>query len=307
VNNPNQPDTDTLIKLLEIVLKNNTFQFDGKVYHQLQGKAMGTCLAPAYANIFMGKLEHKILSQAPLRPLYYRRFIDDIVVIWPHSMPELLEFIELMNNFHPTIKFTHEISITKVTFLDVNIFKGPHFNTSLKLDTETHFKPTNHHLFVQASSHHPASTGKSVVIGELKRYLRTNSRPDKFYSLKSKHKVNLRKRGYSLRFIKRHINKLNYSDRISELYSTQKRGEKRNVLPFVTRFTPSATKVMHVLKKHWPAITQLRRFQNVDLPRPMLAFKRNRNLRSYLVKAKLPSLDSTPTPLMPLDYPLNWD
>ena len=44
MSNPEQPDTDTLIKLLEIILKNNTFEFDGKVYHQLQGTAMGASL-----------------------------------------------------------------------------------------------------------------------------------------------------------------------------------------------------------------------------------------------------------------------
>ena len=48
---PDQPDTNTLIILLEIVLKNNTFEFNNKCYIQLQGTAMGTRLAPAYANI----------------------------------------------------------------------------------------------------------------------------------------------------------------------------------------------------------------------------------------------------------------
>ena len=80
-NNPDQLDTNTLINLLEIVLKNNTFQFNGKSYIQLQGTAMGTKLAPAYANIFMGKLEHTILSSAPLKPSYYRRYIDDVLIL----------------------------------------------------------------------------------------------------------------------------------------------------------------------------------------------------------------------------------
>ena len=64
--NPSQPNTTVLGCLLEIVLKNNCFEFDGTYYKQLQGTAMGTKLAPAYANIFMGYLEHNILSQAPL-------------------------------------------------------------------------------------------------------------------------------------------------------------------------------------------------------------------------------------------------
>ena len=34
--NPNQPNTETLIKLLEIGLRYNTFEFDGKCYIQLR-------------------------------------------------------------------------------------------------------------------------------------------------------------------------------------------------------------------------------------------------------------------------------
>ena len=45
--NPEQPDISILICLLEIV--QNTFEFDNKFYKKLQGTAMGTKLAPAYA------------------------------------------------------------------------------------------------------------------------------------------------------------------------------------------------------------------------------------------------------------------
>ena len=48
---PDRPNPSVLACLLEIVLKNNIIEFDGKVYKQLQGTAMGTKLAPAYANI----------------------------------------------------------------------------------------------------------------------------------------------------------------------------------------------------------------------------------------------------------------
>ena len=39
--NPEQPSVEILMQLLEIVLKNNTFEFNGRVYKQLQGSAMG--------------------------------------------------------------------------------------------------------------------------------------------------------------------------------------------------------------------------------------------------------------------------
>ena len=131
-----RPDPSVLSCLLEVVLKNNIFEFDGKVFKQLQGTAMGTKLAPAYANIFMGSLENSILSPAPLRPSYYRRFIDDIFILWPHSEADLKIFLLHMNSFHPSIKFTSEFDTNRITFLDVNVYKGPNFLSTKKLDIE---------------------------------------------------------------------------------------------------------------------------------------------------------------------------
>ena len=50
------PPTDCLITMLTMVLKKN-FTFNGDHYIQINGTAMGTKMAPSYANIFMGKLE----------------------------------------------------------------------------------------------------------------------------------------------------------------------------------------------------------------------------------------------------------
>ena len=44
--NPQQPPAEILAKLLEIVLKNNTFEFNNQCFKQLYGTAMGTKLAP---------------------------------------------------------------------------------------------------------------------------------------------------------------------------------------------------------------------------------------------------------------------
>jgi len=59
----------------------NMFEFNNTCYQQLQGSALGSRLSPAYANIFMGKLEKEFLSQVTLKPLYYKRYIDDLLVL----------------------------------------------------------------------------------------------------------------------------------------------------------------------------------------------------------------------------------
>lgn len=64
--------------LIDFVLKHNHFEFNDRHYLQTNGTAMGTKMAPTYANIFMSELEGQILQNTENKPLFYCRYIDDI-------------------------------------------------------------------------------------------------------------------------------------------------------------------------------------------------------------------------------------
>ena len=49
--------TNFLREILSLILKENSFQFNGKDYLQTHGTAMGTKMAVAFANIFMTSIE----------------------------------------------------------------------------------------------------------------------------------------------------------------------------------------------------------------------------------------------------------
>ena len=53
----------------------------------------------------------------------------------------------------------------------INIYKGPNFISSEKLDVETYIKSTNYQAYVHAKSFHPVRVSKGVALGEMKRYL----------------------------------------------------------------------------------------------------------------------------------------
>ena len=101
---------------------------------------MGTKMAVAFANIFMGEIEKKILNESVHKPLPSKRYIDDIISLWYSS--KHVEIIEKANKHHPTIKSTAEISCTDATFLDTTLCKGQRFYKESVLDMRTHFKPT---------------------------------------------------------------------------------------------------------------------------------------------------------------------
>ena len=74
---------------------------------------MGTKAAVAFANIFMAEIETEILRQSKHKPLEWIRYIDDIACLWVTTKDEVLQFFQKENQFHPTIKFTAEISETE--------------------------------------------------------------------------------------------------------------------------------------------------------------------------------------------------
>ena len=91
---------------------------------------MGTKIAVAFANIFMAKIEKETLRQSSIKPILCKRFIDDVISVWDTSRNEIEEFLLKANNFHPTIKFTAEISETETTFLDT---KGTKVSDSTRI------------------------------------------------------------------------------------------------------------------------------------------------------------------------------
>ena len=70
------------------------------------GVAMGSLLGPALANIFMCSFESKWFRDCPndLKPVSYRRYIDDIFVLF--STPDHADkFREYLPSKHPNINF----------------------------------------------------------------------------------------------------------------------------------------------------------------------------------------------------------
>jgi hypothetical protein len=54
------------------------------------------------------------------------------ILLWIHSDKELDEFFEHANSIHPSIKFTQEVSKTKISFLDTTTtFKEGNMITDL--------------------------------------------------------------------------------------------------------------------------------------------------------------------------------
>ena len=219
--NPPIP-THYLREMLRLILKENSFQFNGKHYLQTHGTAMGTKTAVSFANIFMAHIETTILSRTVFKPTVWKRYIDDIFSLWDISKPDIEAFIEQANLHHATIKFTSEISDTEIVFLDTVVYKGTRFKEKSILDVKTHFKKTETFQYTHFTSCHPPSVKKGFVKGEALRILRTNSSKTTFEENNSIFKNRL---------------DVKFTERESALLKHNKKEEKE-ILPCVTQYQP---------------------------------------------------------------------
>ena len=123
-----------LLKLLNIVTSDSVFTFNGDLYTQVDGVAMGSPVGPSYANAFLCHFEKIWLDNCPaqFKPLYYRRYIDDTFLIFKNASHINL-FVDYMNLQHANIKFTSEIeNESKLAFLDTLVTNvNGHFSTGI--------------------------------------------------------------------------------------------------------------------------------------------------------------------------------
>ncbi len=99
-------DRSLLIKIIHFILTSSYFIHDKKIYRQIFGVPQGGPLSPVIANIFMVKLENDTFSSLANQPIFYRRFIDDTIII---SSPSIIKSIlDKFNSFHIRVNFTIE-------------------------------------------------------------------------------------------------------------------------------------------------------------------------------------------------------
>ena len=127
--------TEDLVKMAKFVLKNNYFEFDGKVKHHILGTAIGAKFASPYACIFLNKVETSFLETQEMKPLVWFRYIDDVSFIWTQGQEKLDSFLAELNRCNSYLNFTYESSKTSIPLLDLKLSLS-----NRDLSTDLHIK-----------------------------------------------------------------------------------------------------------------------------------------------------------------------
>ena len=277
--------TSFLITLLTLVLTCNIFVFDSKYYLQRIGTAMGTRVAPTFACLFMGAIEFMMLKAwKGLKPFMYRRYIDDGFFYWTGSENELLDFVSHLNRFHPFLKFkvSYNFVTRSVEFLDTVIT----VNDKNFIETSLYTKPGKKCSYLKTSSCHPKHNTENIPYSLALRLKRICSDPLDFLEQLDKLKDKLKSRGYKDNYISRAFERVKPISRTVALLKVEKKTVKRPILSL--QYDPRLPNISNILYRFWKVMIQNPNLKKIFPEPPMICWRRPKNLREYLIRAKLP-------------------
>lgn len=272
-----RPDNE-LLDLLNINLTRNDFVFNNKFYLQVKGTAMGKKFAPAYANIFMANWEEQVFAKCPQRPLHYWRYLDDIWGIWTGTKEEFEIFVNILNSHDPSIQLKYELDEKTIDFLDTTTFKGPTFHLSHKLDVKVHFKITDTHALLFKTSLHPKHTFAGIVKSQLLRFKRICTRETDFHEAKRILFTELKKRGYSKPMLRHCL----------QTFQIVREKQTKKLLPLISPFSRTCRILNNKLRNNFQDV--ISRSNVLPGVRVISAYRKHKNLKDLLVRARLPAL-----------------
>jgi hypothetical protein len=169
-----RPDKE-LLDLLELTLRNNDFTFNGELFLQVCGTAMGKSYAPSLADLYLESFDESARTGFRTRPLIYFRYIDDVFMVWTGTVEDLREFETFCNNLIPGIQINFEHSPSSVNFLDTTVYFADLDANTRSLETRIFFKPTDTHQLLEKQSFHPPHCYKGVLKSQFIRFKRISS------------------------------------------------------------------------------------------------------------------------------------
>ena len=279
-------DPVVILRLAELVLTLTSFKFGDQHFKQVRGVAMGTKMGPSFACLFMGYLEERIFqAYAGVVPLLYRRFIDDCFGAAAGPLQVLMDFITFVSSFHPSIKFTHQVSSTTLPFLDIQVSIHP---DSDKLSTSVFYKPTDSHSYLNYTSCHPPSTKSSIPYSQFLRLRRLCSSDEDFENKSQQMASFFISQGYEEQCVSKGLCRAQRKGRAASLEDQTGRRVARNERPVLSIvYHPHNLAVTNIIRKNFHIIQSDPELTEVFPEPPLVAFKRDTSLRDHLVHSKL--------------------
>ena len=286
----NRPDK-FILQILELILKNNDFEFNNEVYLQTCGCPMGKIIGPAAANIYLIDFDEAALNDFKIKPEVFFRYLDDIFLLWNGTLEELKEYETFLNSLIPGIKITLEANLHAINFLDINIYKK-YVDNKIELATRIYVKPTDTQNLLHTKSFHPPHTTKGILKSQLIRYKRISSSYEDYINSANALFQNLKHRGYTWSAMRKQLKYtwFNYSDNETNDDTTN------NLFPIIVKYDSIGKQLG---KSYKEILMDKPIFENHKL---ILAYKNHKNIHKLLINSKTDSTNKNNKTLQNNNY-----
>ncbi len=221
-------------------------------------------------------------------------------MIWTYGLPELEKFISHLNQAHPTLKFTHSISQTQMSFLDILVIKdGP------TLHIDLYIKPTDTHMYLHYGSCHPKHSKTGGPYSQLLRVRRICSRLPDFHRHATDILFHYAKRGYPATLFEEKLHLVVRKDRHTLLHPPPPplsgEASEQDPLFCVVTYHPRHPPILQTLNDNWKILECTPTLKCISQKTVKTGFHRSPNLRDLLVHSRItyPPSTNTGTPSLP--------
>ena len=113
---------EDIIHLLSFYLKTTQFAYSGTYYQKIFGVAVGSPVSAVMANMVMKDMDQRALATSPVKPFFWKRYVDDVISAVSGNEAERL--LSHLNSVEPSIQFTLEREKDRhLPFLDLNVYR----------------------------------------------------------------------------------------------------------------------------------------------------------------------------------------
>ena len=191
---------------------------------------------------------------------------------------DLENYIRFVSNFHPALQFTHTISDTELSFLDITLrITDDHISTTI------YYKDTDTHTYLHHQSSHPSHCKKGLPRSQLLRLRRLCSEDSDFLEKGGEMVSFFEQRGYSPACLQNDLQAIRRLDRAGVLNNHNPSNQRSERIPLVLTYHPLNERIKRILLRNFNILSSDPETRAV-FPQPALvAYCHDSNLRDSLV------------------------
>ncbi|XP_043912511.1 uncharacterized protein LOC122789274 [Protopterus annectens] len=236
---------------------------------------MGASCASFYANVVLHKWEHTFVLIPPWKQyiLFYRRYLDDICILWGGSQDELRQFFCYINSTTNFLQFTHTVDPHELHYLDITLYKD--------------YTQNVFHLHFESA--HPLYQKRGIIKGQLIRASRICSTQEEFELEVETLQALFLERGYPLelfRTLAGEVSSLRNSlyppilGKGSEaLINSASNTLVHHTNSFAYTYSSNSKEMEEIIMHHWPVLALFEELKDFIPPKPSFVRKRGANFK----------------------------